>query len=127
MYFSTIVVSVSCVGIRPKLNVDDFQDLLGAEGFNVPSKNKEPQTLSDMQDIGDLKKEQDPDRAKVKSPNKPHQNFILCCVCSCRLRLGPKGKRRTSELLSAHCISYCGREKLAGVKWECINWFSQKR
>ena len=56
-----------CVGIRPKLNANDFQDLLGAEGFNVPSKNKEPQTLSDMQDIGDLKKEQDPDRAKVNN------------------------------------------------------------
>jgi len=56
-----------CVGIRPKLNVDDFQDLLGAEGFNIQSKNKEPQTLSDMQDIGDLRKEDDPDRAKVKS------------------------------------------------------------
>lgn len=57
---------VSCVGIRPKLNADDFQDLLGVEGFNVPPKSKEPQTLSDMQDVGDLKKEQDPDRAKVK-------------------------------------------------------------
>lgn len=56
-----------CVGIRPKLNADDFQDLLGNEGFNVQSKSKEPQTLSDMQDIGDLRKEQDPDRAKVRS------------------------------------------------------------
>ena len=54
-----------CVGIRPKLKSNDFQDLLGAEGFNVQSKSKEPQTLSDMQDIGDLKKEEDPDRAKV--------------------------------------------------------------
>ena len=59
-------MSLLCVGIRPKLNADDFQDLLGVEGFNVPSKNKEPQTLSDMQDIGDLTREQDPDRAKVK-------------------------------------------------------------
>lgn len=55
-----------CVGLRPKLNADHFQDLLGAEGFNVHPKNKEPQTLSNMQDIGDLMKEQDPDRAKVK-------------------------------------------------------------
>lgn len=54
-----------CVGIRPKLKSNDFQDLLGAEGFNVQSKGKEPQTLSDMQDVGDLNKEQDPDRAKV--------------------------------------------------------------
>ena len=59
------LVTISHTGIRPKLNADQFQDLLGAEGFNVHSKNKEPQTLSDMQDIGDLKKEQDPDRAKV--------------------------------------------------------------
>lgn len=69
-----------CVGIRPKLNADDFQDLLGAEGFNVQSKNREPQTLSGMQDIGDLKKEQDPDRAKVKLSLKLTSSRIISKV-----------------------------------------------
>jgi len=54
-----------CSGLKPKLNVDDFQDLLGAEGFSVPSKDKQPQTLDDLKDKSDLDNESDPDKVKV--------------------------------------------------------------
>jgi len=56
--------------LKLKLKVHDFQNLLGAEGFNVPPKDKYPQTLDDLKDKDDLANEQIP--IKLRYGELPH-------------------------------------------------------
>ena len=86
------VVSVDLTGLKPKLKVDDFQDLLGAEGFNVPPKDKQPQMLDDLKDKDDLANETDPDKVKVwgatlscENISHDHLQDIWVIFMGCRL------------------------------------------